>query len=174
MPRMTINPEAWLQVARKYLGQKEIKGPAHNSVILKFWEKAKLPFKDDETPWCAGFVGAVLEEAGIESTRSGMARSYEKWGIGFTTPPLGSIVVFWRGSPKSKSGHVGFLVGRDINGNLMILGGNQGDEVSIKPFSADRVLSYRWPRVQVSLMPDDSSFRLPIFNSNSKLSVDES
>ena len=45
-------------------------------------------------------------------------------------PAYGCIVVFSRAG----GGHVGFLVGKDKQGNLMILGGNQSNAVNIKPF----------------------------------------
>lgn len=42
-------------------------------------------------------------------------------------PELGCIVVFTR----QGGGHVGFAVGRDKFGNLLILGGNQSDAMTI-------------------------------------------
>src|SRR6478735_4519617 len=96
----------WLAEARKYIGQKEIAGPRHNSWIVSLWKKLKLAFNDDETPWCAGFVGFCLEAVGIQSTRSAAARSYQNWGVQIDRPVPGAIVVFWRGSPTGYSGHV--------------------------------------------------------------------
>lgn len=142
-PAVSSEP-VWLRRARQEIGVSEIAGKQHSKRILSYWELSKLYFKDDETPWCAGFVGAMLEDCGIRSTRSGMARSYEKWGQPCGAVP-GAIVTFWRGSKSSGSGHVGFVVGKDQYGNLMVLGGNQGDAVNIKAFSPDRVTSYRWP-----------------------------
>ena len=40
---------------------------------------------------------------------------------------------------------MGFVLGQDKNGNLIVLGGNQSDMVCIKPFERSRVLGYRWP-----------------------------
>lgn len=134
---------AWLAKARSYLGQTEIKGRKHNPVILRWWVLIRAHFTDDETPYCAAFVGAVLEECGIRSSRSAAARSYLRWGVNIHGPAVGAIVVFKRGA----GGHVGFVVGRDTRGNLMVLGGNQGDKVSIAPFDVNRVLGYRWPPV---------------------------
>lgn len=91
---------------------------------------------------CAAFVGAMLEEAGIVSTRFESAKSYFEWGTLLTAPTYGCIVVFERNG----GGHVGFVVGRDTSGRLLVLGGNQGDKVSIAPFKTDRVLGYRWPK----------------------------
>jgi len=134
----------WLRRARQEIGVTEIAGRQHSKRILSYWELAKLPFRDDETPWCSGYVSAMLEDCGIKSTRSGMARSYEKWGQPCGAIP-GAVAVFWRGSRSSGFGHVGFLTGKDQHGNLMILGGNQGDAVNIKPFSTSRLVGYRWP-----------------------------
>jgi hypothetical protein len=36
-------------------------------------------------------------------------------------------------------------VGEDAAGNLLILGGNQGDAVNVRAFPRARVLAYRWP-----------------------------
>lgn len=142
-PKVETEP-VWLRRARMEVGVSEIAGKQHSKRVLSYWELAKLPFTDDETPWCAGFVGAMLEDCGIKGTRSGMARSYEKWGQPCGAVP-GAVVIFWRGSKTSGSGHVGFVAGRDQYGNLLVLGGNQGDAVNIKPFSVDRVTAYRWP-----------------------------
>jgi uncharacterized protein (TIGR02594 family) len=87
----------------------------------------------------------MLEDCGIAGTRSGMARSFEKWGQPCGPIP-GAIVVFWRGSKSSGSGHVGFVTGRDQYGNIMVLGGNQGDAVNVKPFDTSRIVGYRWPK----------------------------
>jgi uncharacterized protein (TIGR02594 family) len=135
----------WLAEARKHLGQKEIYGPRHNPFIAGLWKFLGLPYRDDETPWCAGFVGYVLEKCKITSSRSAMARSYQRWGVRIDKPIPGCVVVFWRGKPNSISGHVGFVTGLTRAGNLVVLGGNQGDAVSEAAFTRDRVLSYRWP-----------------------------
>lgn len=135
----------WLAEARKCIGQKEIYGPRHNAWIVSLWKFLGLPFRDDETPWCAAFVGATLEKCGIKSTKSAAARSYQNWGVKIDKPIPGCIVVFWRGNPNGYSGHVGFVTGQTRAGHLVVLGGNQGDAVSEAAFSVDRVVSYRWP-----------------------------
>lgn len=162
----------WLRVASSYLGLREIRGPKHNSKILEWWKAIRSHFTDDETPWCAAFVGGVLEECGIISSRSAAARSFLNWGVEIDGPCVGCVVVFWRGSPNGWSGHVGFVVGRDSSGNLMVLGGNQGNEVNIKPFSQNRVLGYRWPKSEnVPLRVGKA--QLPVVKSDGKLSTNE-
>jgi uncharacterized protein (TIGR02594 family) len=156
----------WLTEARKYIGQKEIKGTKHNPIILRWWTLIRAPFSDDETPWCAGFAGGCLEAVSIRSSRSAAARSYLNWGQSLSNPQVGCVVVFERGAGH---GHVGFVVGRDQANNLMVLGGNQGDAVNIKPFSRARVLGYRWP-VGVGL-PVPAA--LPLLTSDGKPSNNE-
>ena len=169
-----LDEPKWLQVARSYMGLREYKGNRHNPKILEWWIKIRMPFTDDETPWCAGFVGGVLEECGIRSTRSAGARSYlwQHWGMQLKGPCVGAVVVFWRGSRTGTKGHVGFVVGRDQHGNLMVIGGNQGDAVTIKPFSTDRVLSYHWPANDIPY--SGGGFEsLPQVNSDGTLSTNE-
>lgn len=159
----------WLDTARKYFGTTEVKGAKHNPTILRWWTAIRAPFTDDESPWCAAFVGGVLEECGIKSSRSAAARSYLKWGQRLSAPTEGCIVVFWRGSPTGWSGHVGFLIGRNGFGNLLVLGGNQNDKVTVSAFDPARVLSYRWPSGE----PVPSSPSLPLIHNSGKVSTNE-
>lgn len=132
----------WLQLARELIGLREVKGGKHSPEIVQFWKDIKRGgIKDDETPWCAAFVGAMLERAGIRSSRFESAKSYLQWGETLDEPCLGCVVVFSRDG----GGHVGFCVGKDQAGNLLVLGGNQGDAVNIKAFPLSRVTGYRWP-----------------------------
>lgn len=132
----------WLLEAEKHIGQKEVKGPSHNPFIVQLWKLIKRGgIKDDETPWCASFLGGCLETVGIPSTRFESAKSYEKYGTALPSPAVGAIATFSRDG----GGHVAFVVGQDKNGNILCLGGNQGDKVCIAAFVSSRVTSYRWP-----------------------------
>lgn len=137
-----MNEPAWLEHARLQLGTREIKGPRHEPRILAWWRAIKRGgIKDDETPWCAAFVGGCLEAVGLRSSRFESARSYLEWGVPLTLPAVGCIVVLRRPG----GGHVGFLVGTNVDDDLVILGGNQDDAVSIDVFWRGRLLGYRWP-----------------------------
>lgn len=163
----------WLETALKYIGTKEIPGKDNNPIIIDWWKKIKQGgIKDDETAWCAAFVGGVLEECGITSSRSAGARSYQNWGHRLNGPAVGAIVSFWRDDPKGWKGHVGFVVGKDQAGNLLVLGGNQGDTVNIKPFAITRVLAYSWP-VTVELPKEIGLNLLHVAQSDGKLSTNE-
>ena len=58
----------------------------------------------------------------------------------------------------------------DIDKNLMVLGGNQGDAVKVSPFDVSRVAGYRWPKEY----PIPTSFHLPTLTSDGKVSTNES
>lgn len=153
-----MNELSWLSEARKNISEFEIKGAKHNPKIVQWWKDIKRGgIKDDETPWCAAFVGAMLEHVGIKSSRYESAKSYLDWGVKLDTPRYGCVVVFTR----SGGGHVGFVVGRTPDGDLMVLGGNQSDAVNIRAFSNERVSGYRWPAgIQVDLRT------LPVISGN--------
>lgn len=159
----------WIKAARSYLGVGEIKGSRHNSQILKWWQDIGSPFKDDETPWCGAFVGGVLAECDQKIVANGaMAKSWLNLPVVLGRAAYGCVVVFNR-PPNPASGHVGFVVGRDRDHNLMVLGGNQGDKVSIKPFGVERVAGYRWP----GIWPREDRFTLPVLRSDGRLSQNE-
>lgn len=137
-----MTDQSWIKEARKLMGVCEIKGPNHHPEIVQMWKDIKRGgIRDDETPWCAAFVGAMLERAGVRSSRFESAKSYLDWGQLLVAPVVGCVVVFTR----QGGGHVGFAVGRDKAGNLLILGGNQSDAVNIRAFPVSRVSGYRWP-----------------------------
>lgn len=134
---------AWIVEAEKYIGTREIRGPRHEPQILAWWRRIlRGGIKDDETPWCSAFVGAMFEDVGIRSTRFESARSWETWGRPLARPVYGCVVTFVR---PGGGGHVGFVVGQDEHGNLLVLGGNQRDSVNVMTFDRRRVTSYRWP-----------------------------
>lgn len=156
---------AWIVEARKHIGLKEEPGAGNNPTIVKWWKDIKRGgITQDSVPWCAAFVGSCLERVGIESTRYESAKSYLNWGRPIPEAVYGCIAVFNRDG----GGHVGYPVGIDAQGRLMVIGGNQNDSVSIAPFNVDRVAGYRWPTgVPISTEP------LPLIASNEKSSVNE-
>jgi len=132
----------WIVEAKKLIGIKEIKGIAHSQEVLKMWRDIKRGgIKDDETAWCAAYVGASLERAGIVSTRYESAKSYLSWGVELPAPAFGAVAVLTRDG----GGHVGFVVGIDNAKHILLLGGNQSDAVNVRAFDAKRVVSYRYP-----------------------------
>ena len=145
----------WYQLATAELGQQEIRGARHNPRIVSYQQATGLRATDDETAWCGSFVAWCLREAGVryDVTRAAAARSWLSWGRKLDKPTIGCVVVFWRGKRDGWQGHVEFFAGRAKNGDILVLGGNQGDAVSIRPYSVSQLLGYRWPN-DVALPPD--------------------
>lgn len=135
----------WFEIAQNEQGVEEVKGKKHNADIVQYFaDVGHAGIKNDETAWCAAFVGSCLEKAGLTSTRALNARSYLKWGRKITKPVPGCIVVFKRGT-SSWQGHVAFYIGQS-DGRIKVLGGNQGDRVKVSSYSADDLLGYRLPK----------------------------
>jgi len=137
----------WMAVAEAYRGVSEVKGAKHNPDIVEMFALSGFSgIKDDETPWCAAFVGAVLYLAGV-GRRDGVnlaARSFEGYGVGLPEPLYGCIGVKKRAGGKGWQGHVGFVVGANAT-QVFLLGGNQNDKVSIAAFKRSEFTAFRWP-----------------------------
>ena len=121
-----------------------------NPTVERYIDKVEgHPLSAIDTPWCAYFIGAKLEYNGIACSKSGMARSYLKWGNQIDKHDdskwkCGDIVIFWRGSPNGSAGHVAFLLHWDET-NVYVLGGNQGDKVTIQRFPRTKVIGIARP-----------------------------
>lgn len=94
-------------------------------------------------PWCGGAVAEWMRKASIDQLPKHWyrARAWLDWGMALTKPTRGCVVVF----DRKGGGHVGLVDGQDQFGRLLVIGGNQGNAVSIAAFTTDRVLGYRWP-----------------------------
>ena len=132
-----------IAIASRFIGMTEDADKAELSAYIK---TGGLSVNPDNTAWCAAFVGAVLAEAGMKGTGQLNAKSYLQWGVKTETPKIGDVVVLWRGSREDWRGHVGFFNGFDPDGNILILGGNQDDKVSVESFHPSRILAYRTAR----------------------------
>lgn len=140
---------AWLAAARAKLGTREAAGPANNPTILG-WAKrlggkiVGMAYNADSVPWCGLFVATCVKEAGIEPPPIAVrAKSWATWGARLRPERLapGAVLVFER----EGGGHVGFYVGEDATA-YHVLGGNQGDAVSITRIAKNRLFASRWPR----------------------------
>lgn len=138
-----LDEPLWLRIARADLGVAEIPGKDTAPAIRKWLIELKAWWTDDETPWCATAVAHWMRQAGEELPLHWYrARAWLDWGVPLVRATVGAVVVFAR----EGGGHVGLVVGQDQRYRLLVLGGNQGDRVSIAPFPFDRVIGYRWPR----------------------------
>ncbi len=132
------------EMAKTYLGTKEIPGKKHNGLIVS-WLQRLMPTADaDEISWCSAFVNEMALATGYEQSKSLTARSWLKCGDpikpGDAQP--GDVVIFWRESPTSWKGHVAFFVGYE-GSKIKVLGGNQSDAVTIANYPRSQLLGIR-------------------------------
>lgn len=134
-----------LKIAFNELGTEEIKGDQDNPEVVKYATETGIPNIDnDEIAWCSTFVNWVTMKAGLKHSKKPNARSWLKVGKKVDVPEPGDVVVFWRESPESWKGHVGFFLGFSMDKKrVYCLGGNQGNRVSVSAYRANQVLSYQ-------------------------------
>lgn len=136
------NDPPWLAEARRFVGYGEIPGTASATFIQRWLRQLGAWWADDATPWCGTAVAAWMRAAGQPLPKHWYrARAWLEWGTPLSEPVVGCVVILAR----EGGGHVGLVVGRDSLGSIAILGGNQGDKVSVAMFPSGRVLGYRWP-----------------------------
>lgn len=138
----------WLDIAWAELGVQETSGNAATPAILRYFRDAgRGDITSDEVAWCAAFAGACLERGGIPQTiapaRALLARSYLDVGAPIDKPRVGALAILSRGSDPVH-GHVGFVVGETDN-DLVLLGGNQSNRVSVAHYPKSRLVGLRWP-----------------------------
>lgn len=131
-------------LARADLGTWEWSNGHNPKVVQYFAEVGHDWVKDDETAWCAAFVGAMLKRAGLPHTGKLNARSYLDWGahVDLKDAEEGDIVVFSRGDPKGWQGHVAFFV-EESGDYIKSLGGNQRNQVNVSRYPKSRLLGVR-------------------------------
>lgn len=130
-------------LAKAEVGTVEWKDGNNPKVMAYFRDAGHPQVKDDDTAWCAAFVGAMLARAGEKPTGQLTARSYLDWGVAVDRKDAreGDIVILSRGN-SSWQGHVGFFV-KDDGSLITVLGGNQSNSVSRSPYSGGRLLGIR-------------------------------
>jgi uncharacterized protein (TIGR02594 family) len=127
-------------------GVDEIPGAVDNPRIVEYHRTTRLqakPALQDETALCSSFVNWCMVQAGIRGTNNALARSWLAWGEPLDTQKRGAVVVFRREGGLTR-GHVGFYWGPSKD-RILVLGGNQSNQVSIKGYKKEDLLGLRWP-----------------------------
>lgn len=137
---MSADPP-WLAAARRNIGERETLAPNDSPWLRRMWARLSGSWLLGQ-PWCGGALAYWMAEAGLPYPRTYYrARDWASWGVALAVPLYGCVVVLERRG----GGHVGIVVGRTARGELLVLGGNQGNEVNVRAFRVERVLGYRWP-----------------------------
>jgi uncharacterized protein (TIGR02594 family) len=134
-----------LHILSNYIGIRERAGNDSSPTILKWKRNVISNTQDDgQYSWCGIFAHNMLLETGyptLPRVEAAGARNYLKLGTPVTTPRLGDIAVFKRGT--GWQGHVGFVIRVDAFGDVWLLGGNQSNAVSIAKYSGKSLLGFR-------------------------------
>lgn len=150
MDTSNVAAPLWLRNARKHIGLKETPGKETTPQIRQWLIDLGAWWRDDETPWCGVAVATWMKSANVAVPKHYYrALAWAEWGQRLQGPEVGAVVIFAR----KGGGHVGIIDGVDQFGRLMVIGGNQGNEVSIAPFEWNRVVGYRWPLEYAVIAP---------------------
>lgn len=124
-------------------GVRETAGPLNTPVIMAWAAQLGIAraYVADSIAWCGLFAGIVVKRAGWEPVDGPLwARNWAKFGKPSAEPGLGDVLVFSR----EGGGHVGFYIAEDAT-TYHVLGGNQGDAVSIVRIAKGRLIAARRP-----------------------------
>ena len=140
-------------IALKFVGLSELPGVVHSPAIVAMLQLVDPGVHDDETPWCSAFANYVAWLCGLPRSNSLAARSWLT--VGVVVPleaarPGYDVVILTRGPNAAPSsvlqapGHVGlFVEWKPAQRQVLVVGGNQGNRVSMAAFDASRVLGVR-------------------------------
>jgi uncharacterized protein (TIGR02594 family) len=167
-----ISRPLWLEAGIKLIGVAETPGSKNTKAIMD-WAKEDN-FKDytaDSIPWCALFMNHILMSVGLKGTGTLWALDFEgKWpSVKLIGPAVGAFAPMKR----TGGGHIICIVGKDQHGNIMGLGGNQSDAVTIAPFAVSRLnQGFYWPKGP-TLPAHIGINSLPLVTSTGKVSINE-
>lgn len=160
------NKMPWIDKAFEEIST-NISETGSNPEITQYWTYTQMPeaaahgdkwaqsvLNEDQTPWCAAFVNYCLGTTGKDVTKSALAYSFKGYGqnLGNDNPVYGSIAVM-------NYSHVGFVVGTNKDGRVILLGGNQGNAVNLSPNGQSSVIKYVHPSGQTP-----TNLALPQYN----------
>lgn len=123
-------------------GTTEVVGPQNNPVIMGWASELGMKnYTNDDTPWCGLYIAIVMKRGNREVVKDPLwARNWAKFGVKVDSPMLGDLLVFSRGS----GGHVGLYIFENST-HYAVLGGNQGNSVSIVMIAKNRLIASRRP-----------------------------
>lgn len=174
-PNPEISRPLWLEAGIRLINVKETPGAGDNPQILE-WAREEggdiaKEYRHDSIAWCALFANHCLTKAGLKGTETLWALDFAgNWpSVKLIGPAVGAFAPMTR----TGGGHIIQVVGRDQHGNIMGLGGNQSDQVSILPFPVSRLnRGFWWPK-GIVLPARIGLNQLPIVKSDGKVSRNE-
>lgn len=170
-----VSRPLWLEAGLKYAGVKETPGSKDNKTIIDWAKeeggKVAKEYTHDSIPWCALFANMMMTKAGLKGTETLWALDWAgKWpSVKLAGPAVGAMAPMLRDG----GGHIICVVGKDQHGNIMGLGGNQSDKVSIIPFPMSRLNKGFWWPDSVPVPTRIGMSSLPVVRSDGRVSSNE-
>jgi uncharacterized protein (TIGR02594 family) len=157
-------PEYYVKAESKLGLMEEVDEGETNPEIDVMFDRIGWNELNDDSAWCAAFVGSCLVESGIQVSVNPAVRARSYLDYGEVVRPeeasFGDIIIFSRGDAQ---GHVGFYAGESET-HYLVLGGNQDNRVKFKWY----------PKEGVVIDPDDGpveyrvlGIRRPLFDVHS-------
>lgn len=140
-------------LAQRYVGIREFSEKGKDHPLVQWW-LSLCGFdieSPDEIPWCSAFINGIAWELRLPRSKSAAARSWGTVGAAVQPddliPGAFDIAVLNRSNgsmdvTEPGPGHVGIFAGWDMD-KMLLLGGNQGDQVCVRGFSKHDVIALR-------------------------------
>jgi uncharacterized protein (TIGR02594 family) len=133
-------------LAQRFVGMKEVSVKMSNPAVLSMLQLDSRWATDDSVPWCSAFTNYIAWLLRLPRSKSLRARSWLGVGrsINLIDAQVGfDVVILNRGGVPDPGvldspGHVAFYAGHQ-----QMLGGNQGDAVSVISFNPKDLLGVR-------------------------------
>mgnify|MGYP003586887607 CR=1 FL=1 len=122
----------WMKVALREA--KQWKGVKEGSITDNYHSLIGYKGESLSTAWCASFANYCLKDSGfswVKNYSSQFPTTYPDKFIKIDKPIYGAIVVYRHTNKKYGTGHVSFIYGKLDNGDYAVLGGNQGDSITV-------------------------------------------
>jgi uncharacterized protein (TIGR02594 family) len=139
-------------LAQRFIGVKETPGNLSNPQVLAMLRLDNTWPQGDDVAWCSAFTNYIAWLLRLPRSKDLRARSWLKVGLPINLNDAkaeNDIVVIKRGGADQPGpdvmdapGHVGIFAGLE-GSTILLLGGNQGDEVNISGFPVERILGIR-------------------------------
>lgn len=143
---VNITTPPWLATAIANIGIAEGPGDNVDNPVVLAMAKAcggniAKTYTHDNIPWCKMFVEYCLAKNGLHGNDTLWALDSAKIGTKLAGAAFGAIAC----KKRTGGGHTFIIAGKDKNGKLVAVGGNQGDRVSRATFNLSEIVSFNWP-----------------------------
>lgn len=124
------------EIAEGEIGVVEYTGSKHHPKIIQYFLSTSYHATTDETPWCAAFVGWVINQAGLKGSGRADAVSYLRWGKKLSQPVKGCVMVL----EHPNGGHHVTFYSYEKDGYYYGLGGNQANAVNVSRWKKSELM----------------------------------